>query len=436
MKFLKHFLKFIIVSVTIIVIAFILVNITGRYKVDILGSNIKWSIDSKNCKKAVDFDKDDERNTYIAYSDSISVMREDGKENILLNDSSLNVDRMLFYDGRIYYLSDDKLYVYDIYKGKSKVILDEIPYKGDNVDRRMIIKDSKLLLSIGSATNSGIADNNEEYKINEIPYDLTPINITLTGNNYGKKKTGPFMPYGNSSLKGQKIKCRNIANSSVVEIDLNSNKTSLYACGIRNITGWDINSNNELICIVGGMENKGDRPVKRDFDYIYKIQKNNWYGWPDYSGGDPIESPRFNEEKPITRIIENHPNKNVPGPLYQFDHVSSMRCLAIDKNNGVLGKDTMVYYDTDRNVISSLDNNLIMNRLLKLKEDSIIKEIKIKDNSIYILDSGVGCIYRLNSIDGNFMFNIPRVILIFILMLLGSLVFVLIYKYNNGKVNK
>ena len=44
-----------------------------------------------------------------------------------------------------------------------------------------------------------------------------------------------------------------------------------------------------------------------------------------------------------------------------------------------------------------------------------VKEIKIKDNSVYILDSGIGCIYKLSSNDGNNIFNLPRSVLIFII---------------------
>lgn len=392
---------------------------------------MSWSIDNKNCKQAVGFDKDENGNTYVAYKDSVKIMREEGTEEILFYDESLNIENILLYNKRIYYISNDKLYSYDIIAKRSEVLLDGIPYKGKNIDRKLTIKDSKLLLAIGSATNSGIADNDGTCNINEIPYDSSPINITLTGNNYGEKKTGPFMAYGNSSLKGQKIECREIANSSIIEIDLETSKVSLYACGIRNVAGWDLDSDNNLICIVGGMEDTGDRPVKRDFDYLYKIEKNNWYGWPDYSGGDPIDSPRFKGDKPITKIIENQPNKTVAGPLFQFDEVSSMKYLAIDSKGVIFEKDTGIYYDERKNMISSINKDFVISRLLKLKDDSIVKEIKIKNSSVYILDSGIGCIYKLTYDDGNMIFNLPRSVLIFIIVLLGILVFIFMYKYNS-----
>ncbi len=201
---MKRFLKFVIISIVIVVTAFILVEISGKYKVSILRNNVTWSIDNKNCKQASDFDKDEDGNTYVAYKDSIKIMRGEGTEDILFQNDSLNIENILFYKGVIYYLSNDKIYRYDISKNESKVVLEGIPFKGKYLDRKLLIKDSKLLLAIGSATNSGVADNDGTFNINEIPYDTSPINITLTGNNYGEKKTGAFMAYGNSSLKVKK----------------------------------------------------------------------------------------------------------------------------------------------------------------------------------------------------------------------------------------
>ena len=169
----------------------------------------------------------------------------------------------------------------------------------------------------------------------------------------------------------------------------------------------------------------------KSFDYLYKIEKNKWYGWPDFSGGDPIDSPRFKVDKPITKIIENHPNKIVQGPLFQFDELGSIKYLSIDTEGAIFEKDTGVYYDEGKNMISSITKDSVVNRLLKLKDDSIVKEIKIKDNSVYILDSGIGCIYKLSSNDENNIFNLPRSVLIFIMVLLGILVFIFMYKYNS-----
>ena len=325
---MKRFVKFSIISFVIVVGAFSVFEFSNKYRMSILKNNISWSIAAKNCKESIAFDKDENGNTYIAYNNCIKSLKEDGREEVILEDKSLNIENLLYYKDSLYFISVEKLYKYDLSNKALKEILGEIPCKGKYLNRNLIIKDSKLLVSIGSATNSGVVDNDGTYDTKKIPYDISPINITLNGFNYGKEKTGAFMSYGNSSQEGEKIKAQNLGNASVAEINLENIKISLYACGIRNIKGWDLDSENSLVAIVGGMENIGSRPINRDCDYIYKLDKGKWYGWPDFSGGDPISSPRFKGEKIVSTLISNPPNKVVPAAIYQYSKPGIIKYLA------------------------------------------------------------------------------------------------------------
>jgi hypothetical protein len=401
-----------------------------------LKNNISWSVAYKNCNDSVAFDRDENKNTYIAYENYIKVIKEDGREETLLQDKSLNIENMIFYNNELFFISKSELYSYDLNTKALKSILKNIPCEGKYIDRNLIIKDSKLLLSIGSATNSGVVSYDSNYPIDKIPYDRSSIDIVLNGFNYGEKKTGAFMPYGNSSEEGQKIKAQDLANACVVEINLNNNKTSLYASGIRNVKGWDLDDKGDLIGIVGGMENVGERPVSRDFDYLYKIDKGKWYGWPDFSGGDPINSPRFKGEKLISPLIANPPNKIVSAPLYRYSDVGVIRYLAIDKEGKILDKNTKIYFDSKQNIIASINSNSVVSDLLKLKDKSKIKGIKYSDGDIYILDSGLGCIYKLQSNNFNLKFNLPISIWVFIGMLLLTLIGLSIFKLRSKRVVK
>jgi len=432
----KRFLKFIIFSVIIVVLAFGLYKCTNQYKMSILKNNISWSVECKNCKNAVAFDKDGNKNTYIAYDNYIKVIREDGREEVMLQSKSFKIENIIFYNNKLYFISKANLYEYDLKNKNLKSILENIPCEGKYLDRNLIIKDSKLLLSIGSVTNSGIASYESNYSKDNIPYDKSSMDITLNGINYGENKTGGFMPYGNSSENGQKIRAENLANSCVVEINLENNKPSLYASGIRNIKGWDLDNEGKLIGIIGGMENIGERPVNRDFDYLYKIDKGKWYGWPDFSGGDPISSPRFKSEKSIYPLIANPPNKIVSSPIYQYSEVGTIKYLAIDKEGKILDKNTKIYFDGKENIIGAITQDSIKFDLLKLRDESKIKGIRYSEGDIFILDSGIGCIYKLQSNDSNFKFNLPRSIYIFIGILLLTLICVVIrmlYLKNSSK---
>lgn len=433
---MKRFLKFLIISIVIVVLAFGVLKFSNQYKMSALKNNISWSVAYKNCKNSVAFDKDENKNAYIAYDNYIKVIKGDGREETLLQDKSLKIENVIFYKNKLYFISKANLYKYDLENRKLKSILENIPCEGKYLDRNLIVKDSKLLLSIGTATNSGVASYDNNYSLDKIPYDKSSIDITLNGFNYGEKKTGAFMPYGNSSEEGQRIRAENLANACVVEINLDNNKTSLYASGIRNIKGWDLDSEGKLIGIVGGMENTSERPINRDFDYLYRIDKGKWYGWPDFSGGDPISSPRFKGEKIVSALIKNLPNKIVTAPIYQYSDVGIIKYLAIDKEGKILEKNTKVYFDSKENMIAAINTDNIISNLLQLKDDSKIKGIRYSEGDIYILDSGIGCIYKLQCNNSNLSFNIPKSICIFIGVFLFILTCLLIAKLYSKKVLK
>nr|WP_207718219.1 PQQ-dependent sugar dehydrogenase [Clostridium saccharoperbutylacetonicum] len=422
-----------IISIIIVVSAFGVFSVSSQYRMNTLGSNVSWSVAYKNCNGAEAFDKDENRNTYIAFDNSIKVIKENGLEENLIQDKTLKIENMIFYNNKLYFISKSELYSYDLNNKALKVLLDNIPCEGKYLDRNLIIKNSNLLLSIGSATNSGIASYDSNYSPDKIPYDRSSMDIILNGINYGDEKTGAFMPYGNSSQEGQKIKAQNLANASVYEINLNNNKSVLYASGLRNITGWDFDDKGDLIGIIGGMENVGERSVAMDSDYLYKIDKGKWYGWPDFSGGDPINSPRFKGEKLVAPLIANPPNKIVAGPIYKYTEAGTMRYLAIDKEGKILDKDTKIYYDSKQNIITSLSSNYIISDLLKLKDKSEIKGIKYYEGDVYILDSGLGCIYKMQANNLKFQFKLPIQVWIFVGIMLAILVSLIIYKLQRKR---
>nr|WP_207715423.1 hypothetical protein [Clostridium saccharoperbutylacetonicum] len=422
-----------IISIIIVVSAFGVFSVSSQYRMNTLGSNVSWSVAYKNCNGAEAFDKDENRNTYIAFDNSIKVIKENGLEENLIQDKTLKIENMIFYNNKLYFISKSELYSYGLNNKALKVLLDNIPCEGKYLDRNLIIKNSNLLLSIGSATNSGIASCDSNYSPDKIPYDRSSMDIILNGANYGDEKTGAFMPYGNSSQEGQKIKAQNLANASVYEINLNNNKSVLYASGLRNITGWDFDDKGDLIGIIGGMENVGERPVAMDSDYLYKIDKGKWYGWPDFSGGDPINSPRFKGEKLVAPLIANPPNKIVAGPIYKYTEAGTMRYLAIDKEGKILDKDTKIYYDSKQNIITSLSSNYIISDLLKLKDKSEIKGIKYYEGDVYILDSGLGCIYKMQANNLKFQFKLPMQVWIFVGVMLAILVSLIIYKLQRKR---
>ena len=179
------------------------------------------------------------------------------------------------------------------------------------------------------------------------------------------------------------------------------------------------------------MEDEGSRAVKDDKDYIYEIKENAWYGWPDYSGGDPINSPRFSDnENKLEAVISNPPTKTPYGPTYQHYNLSSLKGLAVDRNGDVLGEDVIVFADNKENYLYSLGKNNVANKIVDLGDNSKIEVIKCYKDGIYVLDSKVGFLYKLESKVNTTIFNLPLIIWGFVVIFVVTLIITEVIKYN------
>ena len=299
---------------------------------------------------------------------------------------------------------DEKLVSYNIKSSEREVLIEDIPNKGINKeDTRILINDGKLYLTIGTSTNSGIVDEEGENP------DIPPVDIVLSGRNYDENKKGAFVPYNTKTVKGEKVKGNILGNGAIIEFDIESKKKQLYSYGIRNVKGFDLNSSGEIFAIVGGIEDEGFRPLSGDSDYIYKIEgKGTWYGWPDYSGGDPVNSPRFREEgKPIINFItDEHKSYVMPKPLYQSEGTRNINTLLIDREGTILGdENSFLFFNNKNNTISKLLKEGEVKELIYLDKNSYINDMKIIWGNLYILDGNKGVLFRLEK--SNTINNIP-----------------------------
>lgn len=366
----------------------------------------------------------DKENIYIAVKNNI--LKIDKNNNVLLETKETsNIYDLEYYHGKLYYTIDGELISYDLNNSNREVLIKDIPNKGINKENTMIlINEGKLYLSIGSATNSGIVD--EEGAAHDIP----PVDTVLNGRNYDENKKGAFVPYNTKTKKGQVIKGNILGNGVILELDINSKEKKLHSYGIRNVKGIDFNSSEEIFAIVGGVEEKGYRPLSGDSDYIYKIEgKGTWYGWPDYSGGDPVNSPRFREEgKPIINFVtDEHRSYIMPQPLYQSENVGEINALLIDREGVILEENAFLFFNHEKNTLSRFLKEGEVKELISLEENAYINDMKIVKNNLYILDGNKGVLFKLHkNIDGN---NIHIFNYLFILSINLILIIVLIVKF-------
>lgn len=420
---MKKFLKFCLMSIIIVTLAFITYKVSDKYNLDILKDDIDCTIITKGVENSRAIALDENGIMYIAFDDSIKQIDNDGKEKLIYKDKNLKIEDLAYKDGALYFISDSRLNKFLLSNNTVQVLIDNIPLGGNGIDRKLLITDKESYITIGSVTNSGISEGDN--------FDRTPIELTLNGINIDG--TGAFKGNGIKSEQGEGIKTSPIGNGTVYKISLESGSLELYACGIRGISGIDINSENNIMAIFSGMKDEGIRPVKRDKDYIYELKKNEWYGFPDFSGGDNISSPRFKGDEIIKPLLKTYPKKSPLGPSYQHTSVDSLKELAIDKNGLVFGKDTMVFWDKSENVIGALDKNNVYKKVLKVSNESFVEDIIFNGNEFLILDSGIGCVYNIKAKEGILGFTLPVIVWVFVFLLAFAILMIFVYKMSKKK---
>lgn len=421
-----RFLKFLIFSIIIVSLSFGIYKFSNRYDLNLIYENVDWSINTKGLGGAVSFDFDKENNLYIAFKNTIKMINKDNKEEILVYDKSLNIYDIACYNNDIIIASDNRVLLYDVNKEQYTELINNLPNNGLNHKTNIILNRDYLYISIGSNTNSGIVDENNK---NE---DKASFEWESTGIGYNNNYA--FVPFGEKVIEGQKIKENVLSNASILRYDLNSNEFITYATGIRNVEGLAIDSLGKLTAIVRGMEDSGVRAVKDDADYIYNIKEKAWYGWPDFSGGDPITSPRFSDgTNKLSFVIANHPTEVILGPRYQHDKVASLKGLTIDYEGKCFPKDTVIFADNVDNYIYVLTENDTSKVIVELDKDSHIEKIKYNDANIYILDSKGGCLYKIGGQINTTIFNLPNIIWIFIIVFVMAIIIAIMYKSKMKK---
>ncbi|AJA47624.1 glucose / sorbosone dehydrogenase [Clostridium pasteurianum DSM 525 = ATCC 6013] len=431
--------------IIIIFIAFFVSVLANKfyrsYKININEEGKQAVVRLKGLTFARDFAEDNDSNFYIAFNNRIQFVNNNGKSYNIIKDKNLDIKNMEYYKGNLYYISGNNIYYYNLQNKIQKELIDNLPNLGDYRDIKIKIYNDYLYASIGAATNSGVVgDDNKWIHDNPFYHDITPKAITLKGQNFGVNKTGAFSSNNTTSFKGQIVPEHFPGNASIIIYNLKTKASETYAYGIRNVTGMDFNSEGNLIAAVGGMEDRGLRPVKGDSDYIYSIEKGKWYGWPDYSGGDPVDSPKFKglNNKKINFILDKHPTTNPPAPLYQHKSLSSLGTIALDSKGELNEKNDIYFYDNKDNLIYFINKNNICTKLIGFSKSSYITSMKFTKDGLDILDSKEG--YLISAVNKvplqrKILYNYTIYILI-IIVLMGIVGILIMLRLNSVKKGK
>ncbi len=235
-------------------------------------------------------------------------------------------------------LSGDDLYVshrgvisvVNLRTGARRDVVTGLPSGGDHQNNDLVLgPDGMLHFGQGTVTNSGIvgpdnfvyawADAHPEY------HDIPSRDWTLTGGNYPSPDlrtrnwadnvfTGAFTAFATTHKAGDKVTGGTPASGTIIRLDPRTGKMETFADGFRNPYGLAFDKAGQLYATNLGYDDRGPRAVKNSPDWVVKVRRGAWYGWPDYAGTVPLADPRFASDRGRDRnpLISNHPAVEAP----------------------------------------------------------------------------------------------------------------------------
>jgi glucose/arabinose dehydrogenase len=265
-------------------------------------------------------------------------------------------------EGKLYISHRGKISLFDLESEEREDLVTGLPSLGDHQNNDLVFgDDGALYFGQGTATNAGVvgSDNFVYAWTDRYPefHDFPSRKFTLTGENYealdlstpepaDKKSTGAFAPYGVTRRKGEILKAVVPASGAIHRIDLEHKTLGVYADGLRNPYGLAMDAAGGLYATNLGYDDRGSRAVKNSPDWVVKVKKGAWYGWPDYAGQLPLTEPLFNSDRGINRrplIVDPPP---VESPLATLPpHYSPMKLACAPEQFGEKGLMVAIFGD-------------------------------------------------------------------------------------------
>jgi glucose/arabinose dehydrogenase len=216
--------------------------------------------------------------------------------------------------------------------GKVTLLVGNLPSLGDHHTNGPVIgPDGKIYFGQGTATNSGVVgvDNAKFGWLKRFPdfHDVPCKDIILTGVNFETQNalkpgtddrvvTGAYSPYGTATTPGQVIKGQLPCGGAVMRINPDGSQLELVAWGFRNPFGLAFSPAGQLYLTENGYDVRGSRPVWGAADVLWRVIPGTWYGWPEFSGGQPLEGEGFKPPgEPIPPRLLHHYPGTPPSPV-------------------------------------------------------------------------------------------------------------------------
>ncbi len=327
-------------------------------------------------------------------------------------------------DGRLFVSHKGKISLLQA-DGRLRDLVTDLPSEGEHQNNHIAFgPDGKLYVGQGTATNAGVVglddyalgwlDSHPE--LAEVPCQ----DVRLLGQNYQASHplsqppglvvlTGAYRPFGVPNIIDEVAKGGVPCGGSVLRFDPDGTNMELYAWGLRNPVGLQFDRSGQLWVTSQGMEERGSRLVLADPDYVVRVERGAWYGWPDYVDGRPVTDEQFkvsgkpqpsflwDMHPPLSRAYLNlTPHAGAsglafsPGDAFGFpgDAFVAMAGLLASANDSGPAGVRIVRIDVKNRQVSDFVTNVQAGR----EDAGLYYPVDVffgPDGALYVVDSGV-----------------------------------------------
>ncbi len=254
----------------------------------------------------------EEGDLYIAESGSVSnnarILRyQDGRFEIEAEGLAAPITGITYYENGIYI--SHKGYLTLLKHNRPRVtILSGLPCGGDFSTSKVAIgPDGKLYFGQGAVTNAGVVGLDNQWVHNcPLLHDEPPFDIVLAGQNFktnnvfslGREivETGAFSSFGVTNIPAEIRKGVTKATGCILKVSRDGTEMEQVATGLRNPVSIKFDKDFRLLAANRGYDVRGSRPIANSPDEFYIINKGTWYGWPDYTAGEPLTLEKYKPE--------------------------------------------------------------------------------------------------------------------------------------------
>jgi glucose/arabinose dehydrogenase len=274
---------------------------------------------------------------------------------VVATDLQRPITDLLWHDGRLYISHKGRISVLE--HGAVRDLVTGLPSFGDHSNDQMSIgPDGRLYFGQGSATNSGVVGPDdfsfgwpkEHPEVCDVPgKDITVIapafespdpRAEVKGELPSKvdptslAHTSAFHPFGQAEPAGSVVRGAAKANGAILSMKTDGTDLAVYAWGFRNPYGVLWTPDGRLCVADAGSDERGSRPIAHAPEKLWLVERDTWYGWPDFEGGIPVTDPVYASKRgPAPQfLLRDHPP--VPKPWLTFESHASITQLDVGRS--------------------------------------------------------------------------------------------------------